>query len=38
MTGGYCLELGIYNSTTRKIMNYVIHGFRDQLKSDCLFE
>ena len=24
MTGGYCLEPGIYNTTTRKIMNYVV--------------
>ena len=29
MTCGYCLKPGTYNTTTRKIMNYVVYGSRD---------
>jgi len=38
MTCGYCLKLGTYNTTARKVMNYVICGSKDQLKSDCPFK
>ena len=37
-TCGYCLKLGTYNATARKVMNYVVYGSGDQLKSDCLFK
>ena len=32
MTCEYCLKPGTYNTTTRKIMSYVIYGSEDQLK------
>jgi len=38
MTGGYYLKPGTYNATARKVMNYVIYGSEDQLKSDYPFK
>ena len=38
MTCGYCLKPGTYNTTSKKVMNYVICGSGDQLKSDCPFK
>jgi len=38
MTWEYCLKPSTYYTTTRKIMNYVVYGFRGQLKSNCLFK
>jgi len=29
MTCGYCLKQGTYNTTARKVMNYVIYGSED---------
>jgi len=34
----YCLKSGTYNATARKVMNYVVYGPGDQLKSDCSFK
>ena len=38
MTCRYCLKPGTYNATTRKVMNYLVYGPGDQLKSDCSFK
>jgi len=38
MTCGYCLKPGTYNTTARKVMNYVVYVSEDQLKSNCSFK
>ena len=38
MTYGYCLKPGTYNTTARKVMNYVVYGSEDQLNSNCSFK